>query len=54
MITAMTTAIILLAIALVAAQGLGRLVAMIATDGLGYRADSELPRSHAHYDLIDV
>lgn len=54
MITAMTTAIILLAIALVAAQGLGRLVAMIATDGLGYRADSELPRSHPHYDLIDV
>ncbi|MCK0112189.1 hypothetical protein MWU75_08575 [Ornithinimicrobium sp. F0845] len=48
----MTTAIILLVIGLIAVQGLERLVAMIAADGLGYRKDSELPRSHP-YDTVN-
>lgn len=44
----MTTALILLLVALVVVQAVDGLVAMVAADGLGYRADSELPRSHAH------
>lgn len=43
----MVTALIILLLALVVLEGLGRLVAMIAADGLGFRRDTELPRSHA-------
>lgn len=41
----MTTALIIL-IALGVAEILARLVALVSSDGLGFRASSELPRSH--------
>ena len=42
----MVTALIILLLALVVVEGLERLVAMVAADGLGSRHDRELPRSH--------
>lgn len=48
----MVTAVFVLVIALVVVESLERLVVMVATDGLGYRSDAELPRSH-RVDVLD-
>lgn len=42
----MVTTLILLLTALLIVQGLERLVAFVAADGLGSRGASQLPRSH--------
>lgn len=52
MITAMTTLLILL-IALVVVEIIDRLVALVASDGLGHRPASTLPRSHYRPDVLD-
>lgn len=45
MINAMALALIIL-IALVLLESVDRLVAVVGADGLGWRRDTELPRSH--------
>ena len=48
----MTTLLILLT-ALVVVEIIDRLVALVASDGLGHRPASTLPRSHYRPDVLD-